>query len=131
MGTARSTLVAAPAWLFLLAVLATPTGAADPGSAGKGPEFDAHFTGETLRIDVYHTGSRAEEEFTLDRLRVEGSWAGSRLNLLDDTNLGAYLFKMSDAATGRPATSSPTSSAPRSIPTRAPFSASRPASPES
>jgi hypothetical protein len=102
MRPAQSALVAVPAWLLLLAVLAAPAGAADPGDAGTGPEFDALFTGETLRIDVYHTGSRAEEEFTLDGLRVEGSWAGSRLNLLDDTNLGAYLFRMSEAATGRP-----------------------------
>ncbi len=102
MHPARYARAAFPAWCLLFAVLAAPAGAADPGDIGIAPEFDAIFTGETLRIDLYHTGCRAEEEFTLDSLRVEGSWAGSRHSLLDDTNLGAYLFRMSDAATGRP-----------------------------
>jgi len=50
---------------------------------------------------MYHTGTRSEESFTLDALREEGEWAGSRTHLVDDTNLGAYLVRLFDAATNR------------------------------
>jgi hypothetical protein len=62
-------------------------------------DFDERFTGATLRIDFFHTGTAGEEHFALDRIRVEGSWPGSRTQLVDTTNLGHYLVELVDLGT--------------------------------
>ena len=71
-------------------------------AAPAGASFDDDFTGNTLRIDYYHSGTAAEEHVSLDRLRVEGVWAGSRAQLIDPSHLGQYLVEVTDADTGRP-----------------------------
>ena len=63
--------------------------------------FDARFTGRTLRFDYFHSGTAKEEHVSLDGLRLEGDWPGSRVRLLDDTNLGKYLFEVIDLATNQ------------------------------
>jgi len=76
-------------------VTATPARAEDP--------FDHRFTGQTLRFDYYHSGTggdSAQEHISLDRLRQEGPWPGSRTHLLDDTGLGKYRFLVVDPPTG-------------------------------
>lgn len=70
---------------------------ATPAAAG----FDGDFTGMTLRIDYYHTGTAAEEHIALDRTRVEGEWPGSRTQLIDTTNLGKYLVEVVDLSSNR------------------------------
>jgi IgA Peptidase M64/Peptidase M64 N-terminus len=55
----------------------------------------------TLRVDYFHTGSSAEERFTLDAVVLEGEWPGPLDKTLDDTNLGKYFFEVQDLATGR------------------------------
>ncbi len=37
---------------------------------------------------------RPDETFALDRVVNDGAWAGSRTQLVDDTNLGKYLFEV-------------------------------------
>lgn len=64
--------------------------------------FDQHFTGKTLRFDYYHSGTATEEHVSLDQVRLEGEWPGNRVQLLDDTNLGKYLFVVSDPRTNLP-----------------------------
>jgi hypothetical protein len=87
------------ALLLAAAVLAAlPPGAAAAGDGG----FDQRLTGRTLRFDYFHTGTAGEEHVSLDRLRLEGEWPGSRTRLLDDTGLGKYLFSVVDPATGLP-----------------------------
>src|SRR5262245_43671432 len=71
--------------------------AAAPPAGG----FDARFTGRTLRCDYFHSGTAKEEHVSLAGWRLEGEWPGSRVHLLDDTNLGKYLFEVIDAATNR------------------------------
>jgi hypothetical protein len=44
--------------------------------------FDARFTGRTLRFDYFHSGTAKEEHVSLDGLRLEGEWPGSRVRLL-------------------------------------------------
>jgi len=61
--------------------------------------FDQYFTGQTLRLDYYHTGTAETELLSLDRMRIEGPWPGSRTQLLDPTNLGKYRFEVVDVAT--------------------------------
>lgn len=78
-----------------LAMLAiAPAGAADLSL------FNRCFEDATMRIDVYHAGSAAEESVTLDRVSREGPWAGSRINLVDPFNTGNYLAEVRDAASG-------------------------------
>lgn len=70
-----------------------------PSSPAGG--FDARFTGRTLRFDYFHSGTAKEEHVSLDGLRLEGEWPGSRVHLLDGTNLGKYLFEVVDLATNQ------------------------------
>ncbi len=64
--------------------------------------FDGQFTGKTLRFDYYHSGNSTEEHISLEEVRLEGDWPGSRVHLLDDANLGKYLFVVTDLATNVP-----------------------------
>lgn len=63
--------------------------------------FDAHFTGRTMRVDYFHSGTAAEEHIALDRVVADGAWAGSRTRLVDDLNLGPYLVEVRDLQTTR------------------------------
>lgn len=67
----------------------------------KNGEFDARFTGGTLRFDYFHSGTASDEHVSLDTLRAENDWPGSRVHLLDDTNLGKYMFTVVDPATNQ------------------------------
>jgi hypothetical protein len=69
--------------------------------APAGSGFDSRFTGKTLRVDYFHSGIAKEEHVSLDGLRLEGDWPGSRVRLLDDTNLGKYLFEVIDLGTNQ------------------------------
>jgi IgA Peptidase M64/Peptidase M64 N-terminus len=68
-------------------------------SSGAGTGFDSRFTGRTLRFSYFHGGTAKEEHVSLGGLRLEGEWPGSRVHLLDDTNLGKYFFEVIDPAT--------------------------------
>lgn len=59
-------------------------------------------TGGTLRFDYFHSGIATEEHVSLDAIRAEGPWPGSRTQLLDDTNLGKYRFEVRDLETQTP-----------------------------
>lgn len=63
--------------------------------------FDELFTGATLRFDYVHAGTATEEHVAPEDVRLEGPWPGSRTRLVDDTNLGKYLFAVVDRATNR------------------------------
>lgn len=65
------------------------------------PKFEDLFTGKTLRFDYLHSGIATEEHISLDQVRLEGDWPGSRTRLIDDTNLGKYLFEVVDRDTNR------------------------------
>jgi len=70
---------------LLLAALSTP--------------FEAHFQDKTMRVDLLHTGGHGVEILAVDRIVSDGPWPGSRTKLLDDTNLGTYLFEVVDPRT--------------------------------
>ncbi len=63
--------------------------------------FNDDFTGNTLRVDYFHTGTAGEEVFSLDSMRIEGPWPGSKAWLLDETDLGKYQVELADMATHR------------------------------
>jgi hypothetical protein len=82
---------------ILIGVLA---GIASLALAGQ-PAADVTFD-RTMRVDYFHTGGpKAGETFALDRVVNDGSWPGSRTQLIDQTNLGKYLFEVRDRASDR------------------------------
>jgi hypothetical protein len=68
--------------------------------ACPGVEFDRYFLDKTMRIDYFHVGNAREEIITLDRVYDQGTWAGSRRNLIEPFNLGRYHIKVYDASSG-------------------------------
>jgi len=82
--------------IFLVIFLA----AALAGYAQEAIEFEKYFSGPTMRVDVFHSGDAKEEMFTIDRLIREGSWAGNPRRTVVPFELGRYLLRVSDAASG-------------------------------
>ena len=80
----------------VFAVLALALTASSPRGS-----FDDHFTGRTLRFDYDHVGNATEEHVAPSGFRLEGPWPGSRTRLVDDTNLGKYLFQVIDPRDNR------------------------------
>lgn len=55
---------------------------------------------QTMRLDYYHTGNSSKEFFSVDRVVIEPlPWPGNPDKLIDDTNLGKYLFEVRDSST--------------------------------
>ena len=76
--------------LMLVLLSATPQPRAD---------FDRLFTADTMRVDYFHTGGPTSgETFSLDAVLNDGAWGGSRTQLQDRTNLGAYWFEVKDTS---------------------------------
>jgi len=63
--------------------------------------FDTYFATGTMRVDYFHSGGLEQEIVALDRVVADGPWPGSRTRLVDDLNLGKYLFEVIDRATNR------------------------------
>jgi hypothetical protein len=56
----------------------------------------------TMRLDYFHTGDATRELFGVDRVVLEPlAWAGNPARMIDDTNLGKYLFEVRDAKSDR------------------------------
>jgi len=83
-----------------LAVLASLLGGVTEAPAqSPSRSFDDYFTPRTMRVDYFHTGGMGDEIIALDRVVSDGPWAGSVTRLVDDTNLGKYLFEVVDPRT--------------------------------
>ena len=63
--------------------------------------FDQYFEDQTLRIDYYHTGDAKTEEFCLDKIYRQGTWAGNPDNCKQPFELGLYKVNVLDIATNR------------------------------
>jgi acetyl esterase/lipase len=60
---------------------------------------DAAEARRTMRVDYYHTGNSTQEMFALDEVVIEPlPWPGNPNRPIDDLNLGAYLFEVTDRA---------------------------------
>jgi len=70
-------------------------------SVGTAAPFDVSFTTDTMRVDYFQTGGRGIEAVAVDRIVNDGPWPGSRTRLVDDTNLGKYLFEVIDRHTNQ------------------------------
>jgi hypothetical protein len=74
--------------------------AAQASAGGALATFDTAFEDATMRVDLVHVGNSTEELFTLDRVWKQGTWAGSRVHLLDEFDNGRYYAKLYDLASG-------------------------------
>jgi hypothetical protein len=63
--------------------------------------FDEHFTADTMRLDFFHSGGPAGESVAIQQIVNDGPWAGSRTQLVDESNLGVYLVEVVDPRTNR------------------------------
>jgi len=67
--------------------------------AASNDRYHSLFTEKTMRVDYFHSGTQAEEHISPDRVVMDGIWPGSRTRLIDDSNLGKYLFEVIDRQT--------------------------------
>lgn len=74
---------------------------APAGGVQSASPFDTFFTADTMRVDYFHSGGRGTEIVALDRVLNDGFWPGNRTRLIDDTNLGKYLFEVIDRDSNR------------------------------
>jgi len=65
-------------------------------SAQNFDKFDNFFIDKTMRIDYFHIGDAQTEIITIDQIYKYGIWAGSRVHLIDEFNLGRYYVKIYD-----------------------------------
>jgi len=59
-------------------------------------KFDDFFIDKTMRIDYFHIGNAKTEIITIDQIYKYGIWAGSRVHLIDEFNVGRYYVKIYD-----------------------------------
>jgi hypothetical protein len=63
---------------------------------------EAFAASQTMRLDYYHTGNSSQEMFSVDRIVIEPlPWPGNPQKMIDDTNLGKYLFEVRDQKSKR------------------------------
>ncbi len=74
---------------------------APAGGVQSASPFDTFFTADTMRLDYFHSGGRGTEIVAIDRVVNDGAWPGNRVRLVDDTNLGKYLFEVIDRDTNQ------------------------------
>src|SRR5512136_1146919 len=82
--------------LFVFLACCLPLLCQEPAASG----FDRWFLDQTLRIDYYHVGDAKDETIALDRLQVQGAWAGVRKRLTEPFAYGRYRLTVRDAAGG-------------------------------
>jgi len=59
-------------------------------------DFDKYFTDKTLRVDYFHTGNCLNDSYSIDELKEEPYWGGSKIDLIDTFNYGRYEVKVFD-----------------------------------
>lgn len=62
--------------------------------------FNKYFTQGTMRIDYFHAGDATSETVVIDAYYQYDEWAGTKINLLDTIDYGAYFYKIYDSASG-------------------------------
>lgn len=69
--------------------------------AQEKPVFEDYFFDKTMRVDYFHIGDAKEETITIDRIYVQGTWAGSKKNLIDSLDYGRYCINIYDSQSGK------------------------------
>ncbi|MEI6614890.1 MAG: peptidase M64 N-terminal domain-containing protein, partial [Chrysiogenales bacterium] len=61
-------------------------------------DFNAYFENQTLRVDVFHGGDSQKEALSVDKIYIQGPWAGNPHHLTDPPVYGRYLIQVFAAA---------------------------------
>jgi len=64
-------------------------------------QFSKYFLDKTMRVDLYHTGTKGQETYSLDKIYEEGVWSGTHSQLIDPLNLGEYMMRVYDIASSQ------------------------------
>ncbi len=83
-------------FVFLILLSTAPIAQPKPTS------YTSFFTDQTMRVDYFHTGTAAEEHYSVDRIINDGRWAGSKTILLNELNRGLYFYEITDQHSRRP-----------------------------
>ncbi len=59
-------------------------------------DFDTHFTGERLRIDLVFAGDAEKQDIYLEGLTLEPHWSGTRSKLADPFNYGEFRIEVKE-----------------------------------
>lgn len=62
--------------------------------------FEDYFYDKTLRVDYFHTADSSNDSYSIDELKEEPYWGGSKVNLIDKFNYGNFAFKVIDDSSG-------------------------------
>lgn len=63
-------------------------------------KFNQYFSPATMRIDYFHSGNAVSEKVVIDRIYQYAGWAGTRVNLIDTLDYGAYYYRIYDSSSG-------------------------------
>ncbi|MHB0959992.1 MAG: IgA Peptidase M64 [Pirellulaceae bacterium] len=91
-------------WLGMvgLSVVASVRASAqDPAGLPEPVCFEEYFCPQTMRVDYFHSGDAREDRIALERVVRDGSWAGSRTQMVDALDLGLYGFEVRDCSSQR------------------------------
>jgi hypothetical protein len=80
--------------LLLAVLLAWPLLAPCQGNI----DFAAYFTNQTMRVDIFHSGDAQKETLSIDKIYIQGPWAGNPRRLTDPPEYGRYLMQVYAAA---------------------------------
>jgi hypothetical protein len=69
------------------------------GAAQTPIKFDDYFNDQTMRIDYYHMADKTTEFITIDKIYLQGAWAGNTNVLNEPFDNGSYCIKISDPDT--------------------------------
>jgi len=58
--------------------------------------FDDFFYNKSLRIDYFHSGNKDGDSYSIDELKEEPFWGGSKVNLIDKFNYGKFKIMVYD-----------------------------------
>lgn len=64
-------------------------------------KYDDYFENKSLRFDYYHTGNILEDSYSIDEIREEPFWGGSKVNLFDKIDVGKYKVEVYDLASSK------------------------------
>jgi hypothetical protein len=80
-------------FVFLLIIL--------PGVIFSQISYEDYFTKESLRFDYSHSGNSESSNIYFVDLKKEPFWGGTKKNLIDKFNSGAYKVSVFDSASGK------------------------------
>ena len=63
--------------------------------------FSDYFYEKVMRFDYFHAGNQTSESYFFSKLKEEPYYAGSKVNLLDNTGYGNQMFKIFDVTSGK------------------------------